>query len=204
VPSHRTRLPSPAAQAETLYLKGMHLLRQERGVEAEPLLQQALQLDPGHAFARQALASVWIGEGRTLATEALLQQGLQIAPAESGWAMLLARLQVERGDRQAAIQTLRNSLAEASPLAVRHADPHAFLAALLQRQGDHDEAVARFTTALRLVPDKGIWWMGLGISLQAAGHAQQATAAYERALNANGLPAHLRAFVEQRLQQVSP
>lgn len=75
---------------------------------------------------------------------------------------------------------------------------------MLQQQGYHDEAVAHFTSALRLVPDKGVWWMGMGISLQAGGHPQQATAAYGRALNATGFPAHLRIFVEQRLQQVSP
>ena len=204
VPIRRARPSSPASQAETLYLKGMHQLQRGRVTEAEGLLQQALQIDPGHAFARQALASVWIGEGRSLATEALLQQGLQIAPAQTGWITLLARLQVERGDRQAAIQTLCSGLAGLPATAERHAAPHAFLAALLQQQGEHEEAVTRFTTALRLAPDQGVWWMGLGISLQASGQAQRAAAAYGRALSTAGFPAHLRVFVEQRLQQVSP
>lgn len=196
---------SSAERAEMLYQKGMRLQQQGRDAEAEALLQQALQMAPAHVFARQALASIQIEAGRMLQAEVLLQQGLQLAPAEKGWAVLLARLQLERGDRQTAIETLRASLGHAPATAVHNAEAHAFLAALLQQQGGHDaEAASHYITALRLMSDRGVWWMGLGISLQASGEAEQAAAAYRRALIAPGLPAHLRVFIEQRLQQVSP
>ena len=112
--------------------------------------------------------------------------------------MALARLQVDRGDTTQAAATLRKGLdyAQGSP------DYIAFLAAVLQRQGRHEEAVEQFQAALRQKPAAGVWWLGLGISLQSANRAADAQDAFRRARATNNLSPELSAFAEQRIRQL--
>ena len=67
----------------------------------------ALRLDPKHAAARQALIALLMGRGRTAEAQGVLREGLAALPDNTAWAMLLARLQVEGGDRAGALATLR-------------------------------------------------------------------------------------------------
>jgi MSHA biogenesis protein MshN len=112
--------------------------------------------------------------------------------------MTLARLQLDRGDSAGAIATLQGSLAYAQ----ESPDYIAFFAAMLQRQGRHEEAIAQFLVALRAKPGAGVWWLGLAMSLQAVNRAPEAQDAYRRAKNSNSLNPELTAFADQRLRQL--
>jgi MSHA biogenesis protein MshN len=112
--------------------------------------------------------------------------------------MILARLLVEKGQLHQAIETLRHTLPHAS----EHADYQAFLAALLQRDAKHKEAIEHYAVALRQNPQNGIWWMGMGISLQAENRFSEAQEAFSRAKTSNMLSAELLAFVDQKLNQL--
>ena len=79
------------------------------------------------------------------------------------FASLLARLQAERGDVHGAIETMYSSL----PMAGGQAEFQALLAGLLQRDKRHKVAAEHYQAALKIQPENGVWWMGLGISLQA-------------------------------------
>jgi len=115
----------------------------------------------------------------------------------TGFAMLLARIMVERGQVPEALAVLQR---HASP-PDKNPDFHAFAGALYQRLGRHKEAIQQYESALRLAPSAGVWWVGLGISLQAAEQPKEATDAYTRAKSA-GLTPELASFVEQRLKQL--
>jgi MSHA biogenesis protein MshN len=52
------------------------------------------------------------------------------------------------------------------------------------------------------VPNNGIWLMGMGISLQALQHNDDARAAYRRALSTNSLNPQLQAFVQNKLKEL--
>jgi MSHA biogenesis protein MshN len=84
----------------------------------------------------------------------------------------------------------------------RNPDFHAFAAALYQRLGRHKEAIEQYQSALRLAPSAGVWWLGLGISLQAAERPKDALDAYTRAKSAGNLAPELLGFVDQRLKQL--
>jgi MSHA biogenesis protein MshN len=112
--------------------------------------------------------------------------------------MLLARLQVERGDVPLALETLQKTL----PYAGELADYQSFVAALQQRQSHHEEAVAHYQIALKLAPNNGLWLMGMGISLQALQRKEEARDAYLRALATNSLSAQLQAYVQQKLKEL--
>ena len=112
--------------------------------------------------------------------------------------MIVARLQVEKGDQQAAITTLQRSL----PYALERAEYRAFLAALLQREGRHKEAIEHYLAAVRKTPQSGLWWMGLGISMQADSRDAEAREAFTHARETQSLSPELQAFVDQKLKQL--
>ncbi len=187
---------SNAQQADAEYRKAAALMQQGRITEALTGYEAALRLDAGHDQARQALVALLLEGKRGADAERVLQEGLKNKPAQTGFAMLLARLQVERGAMEQAMATLEKSL----PYADAQADYHAFLAALLQRQNRHKEAITHYQIVLQLAPNNGIWQMGYGISLQALQRNAEAKEAYKRALDTQTLSPDLQAFVQQKLK----
>jgi len=191
-------VPTQAERAENEFGKATVLLNQGRVAEAMDGFKSTLQQDGGHAAARQALVGLLLENRRIDEAQQLLQEGLSRSPDRSAYAMLLARIQVERGDLQGA----HDLLSKHAGSAANNADYHAFDAALLQRLGRHKEAVSGYQAALRLTPGAGVWWMGMGISLQADNRGTEALDAFGRAKAAGGLSADLLSFVDQRMKQL--
>jgi MSHA biogenesis protein MshN len=189
---------TPAASAENEFRKATELLNRGRVAEAIDGYKLALQRDAGHAAARQALVALLLENRRIEEAQQYLQEGLNLYPDRYTYAILLARIQVDRGDLQGAHDLLRKYAGSAA----NDAEYHAFDAALLQRLGRHKEAVAGYQAALKLVPGAALWWMGLGISLQADNREAEALNAFQRAKSAGGLSPALVAFVDQRLKQL--
>lgn len=188
---------SPAQQADAEFRKGIALMQQGRVSEAIGSYEAALQLDAGLQAARQALVALLLESKRGTDAERVLQEGQKSRPDQIGSAMLLARLQVERGALDQATATLEKSL----PYADSQADYQAFIAALRQRQERHKEAINHYQIALQLVPNNGVWLMGYGISLQALQRNEDAKDAFRRALDSQSLSPDLQRFVQQQLKQ---
>lgn len=186
-------------RAENDYRKAGSALQQGRQAEAIDGLEQAVQLDAQHAAARQMLVGLLLQAKRTDEAVHMAQEGLALDPAQVGLAMILARVQVEQGNLRPALDTLSHSL----PYAQERADYQAFLAALLQRDKRHKDAIEHYLTALGKAPQNGLWWMGLGISLQAENRLPEAREAFGRAKTANTLSPELQAFVDQKLAQLA-
>ena len=144
----------------------------------------------------QALSGLLIGQGR--ADEAkTLSEGLALAPREPGLAMMLARLLAERGELQRAADVLQTAAIDSpSP------EECAFHAAILQRLNRHAEAAVLFAAALRVMPNNGVWWMGLGMSLAADARNGDAREAFSRARASGGLTPELASYIDQRLRQL--
>jgi MSHA biogenesis protein MshN len=141
------------------------------------------------------LAALLLEEKRGGEAEQLLQERLKDRPEHTGFAMLLARLQVERGATSEALVTLERSASHAQS----RADYLAFLAALQQRSNRHAEAISHYQAALQLQPGNGPWLVGYGISLQALLRTEEAKAAYKQALESKNLSPDLKAFVQRKL-----
>ncbi len=186
-------------QAENEYRKALVLMKQGQPIAAITGFETALQLDAGHVEARQTLARLLLGYQRNADAERLLQLGLQLDTKQSNLAMLLARIQVGRNDLAQALETLQVSL----PYAGKLPDYRAYMAALLQRQNRHREAIIHFRNALQLNPQSGVWLMGMGISLRAEKKNAEARDVFKRALDSNTLNAELREFVMQQLREIS-
>lgn len=185
-------------RAENEFRKATVSIQQGRQSEAIAALEQALQLDAKHVSARQVLIGVLLDTKRMDEAMRIASEGVDLDPGQSGLAMVLARLQIEKNALRPAIETLERS----RPYATERADYMAFLAALLQRDAQHGRAAEAYMLALQKTPQNGVWWMGLGISLQAEQRIAEAREAFSRARSDDSLAPDLRAFVSARLAQL--
>ncbi|WP_051971435.1 tetratricopeptide repeat protein [Massilia sp. 9096] len=194
------RQESNAQRAENEYGRALADLQDGRMTEALAALQGALRIDPGHDAARQTLVGLLVEANRPEEAMRELESGLARDPRQPALAMLLARLQIERGG--SGIETLTRSLPYAGSGSAESAEYHAFLAGALQRQGRQRDAAEQYQQALRTVPGNGVWWMGLGISLRADKRNAEALDAFQKARTSGGLSTELQAFVERQIAQI--
>jgi MSHA biogenesis protein MshN len=185
-------------RAEDEFRRGAMLVNQGRLAEGTDSLRGALEIDPQHEAARQTLVALLVEARRVDEAVPVLQQGLALNAQNTAFAVLLARIMVERNDVPGALSLLQKHAAPQD----RSPEFHAFAAALYQRLDRHAEAIERYQTALRLAPSAGVWWLGLGISHQAAGQPKEAREAFTRAKSAGNLSPDLTGFVDQRLRQL--
>ena len=189
--------PTSEEEAEERYRKAAERVRKGHESQARPLLEEALRLFPGHIAARQTLVALLGEAGQNLEAEAVLREGRAVAPENAWFTLSLARLQAARGDAEAAAASLLSGIASRSV----NAEYHATLGGLLIHLKRHPEAARQYQLALRMQPEQGAWWLGLGLSLAAQGQTDEARAAYSRALAAGNLPENLLGFVRAKLAE---
>ena len=194
----KPRYTSPTEKAEAEYRKAMLLLNQAKTEEAIYKLRSALKEDANYAIARQTLVSLFIEQKRFDEAEELLQETLRTNPAQPISAIKLARIQVEKGNNKAAHETLQRS----ATFGINDPNYRAFHAGILQRIGDHTSAINEYQAALKLAPEANVWWMGLGISLEAQGKTAEARDAFTHARAGGTLSPELDQFVQQKLSQL--
>ena len=192
----RIRPPSPEQLAEQHYQQGYQLLQQGEHALGEQRWQEALLAHPPHIPAREGLVGLYLSQGRAVEARALLREGIALQPGYGQFYLLQARLQLDDGQQQQALNTLEQGLARQS----QGPDYLAFMAALYQREQAFEQSIAHYQRALSLQPAQAPWWMGLGISLEGAGKQTEARQAYREALDRGGLSPQLQEFVKQRLR----
>ena len=189
--------PSAEEDAEERYRKAVTLIQKGRENLARPLLEESIRLFPGHVAARQTLATLLSETGLSVEAEAVLRDGRIASPDNTWFVLNLARLQAARGDVEGAVASLQSGIAGRGV----NAEYRATLAALLARLKQHAEAAHQYGLALKLQPEQGTWWMGLGLAMAAQGKSAEARAAYSRALTAGNLPEKLEEFVRVKLAE---
>ncbi len=183
--------------ADSEYRHAAALIDQGRLREAQQRLRGAIDMEPRHEAARQTLAALLLEERSYDAAAEVLAAGLKRNPAQSNFAVALSRLHLERGNLPAAIAVLRDH----ASYAVAHPEYRAFAAALYARSGAHAEAIGEYEAALKLAPQMGSWWIGLGLAHEAEDRSDAATEAFRRARATGALSASLNQFVERKLQR---
>ena len=186
-------LTPPAAQrALDLYRQALELATSGHGRAALEKLHDALKLDPGLLSARLHAVTLSLELGQPVQAEAIALQGLAVAPHEPQLTYLLARVLADRGDAAGAIAHLdRATRLSGEAFGLR--------AGLLAQRGEFERALHDYEQAVRAQPGNSLWWLGLGVTLEAAGHAPQARLAYARAQSV-GIERHeLNLFVDQKL-----
>jgi MSHA biogenesis protein MshN len=196
----RTERPyTPEELAENAYRDAAHLRAQGNPAEAERRLKSFLVSNPKAIKARELLVSIQLDSGRWVEAQDTLEQGVAQAPEYLTFRYQLARLYLEHGADNQALTLLEGARREG------RTDPelYAFLAALYERAGRHADAVKNYQDALVLRPVEGKWWLGLGISLEAAKNEAAARDAYRHALESGRLTANLSHYAEDRLRALA-
>ena len=73
------------------------------------------------------------------------------------------------------------------------------LAAWQQQSGAFEQAVQSYRRLIKLEPERGSWWLGVGISLERLGRLRESYIAYLEAETCGDLDAPVRRFVQERL-----
>lgn len=188
-------LATPRDRADAEYGKAENAMAAGRSAEAMESLRSALKHEPGYVQVRQSMLRQLLVQRKFDEAMMVLQEGLEVQPNQTGWAMSLARLQLEKGDVAAADRTLMQSAGYAEA----NADYAGFQGHLKTRLGVHRQAVMYYQRATRLSPAEGRWWLGLGLALEADGSGAEAKQAFQRSLATSSLSGELARLAEQHL-----
>ncbi|MBF0439648.1 MAG: PEGA domain-containing protein [Magnetococcales bacterium] len=136
--------------------------------------------------------------------EAVLQQVLKIDPGHIKALRRLARIMVETSRPDKALELLKNSIGGRSDSFLAEEDPNlaAFMAALYQRREEHWQAIDLYDALLKKYPNKGLWQMGIAISLEKVDESAEALRAYKKALASGDLSHKLQSFVRKRIEKL--
>lgn len=186
-------IPPSAAQRATLaYQQAIDLAAGGHSTPAIAQALDALKADPDHIAARELAAALMMETHRLGDAAALMRDGLARQPQQPHLIMLLARIEAETGETQAALARLT-----AAP--GLDGEGHGLRAALLARAERYREAASAYEAAVRLQPDNATWWFGLGVSLDANGQPALARQALQRARAIGSLRGDALAYVDQKL-----
>lgn len=178
--------------AQTRACQGAGLLYTGRHAEAVPLLQEALEIDPGCTEARWALSKTLMRLGRYDEAGKNLDQGMKSDPGRAvlhieraTWLELAMKSSPPGKEQMASLQL--DDARRAVRLGPDNVEAHSILAMIMRREGRAEEAVAAFREVLRIDPQNllahrflGNLYAGLGRPDDAARHSGY-TAAIEKA-----------------------
>lgn len=181
--------------AEIAYNKGYKYLQQGNMYQGKEYLRKALSLYIPHIKAREMLAGIYIKSGRLINAAELLSEGVNVVPEYPLFAKLYARVLLEQNKPQLAIRVLERGAAitDVEP------DYYALLAASYQRVNQHKKSTDIYLRLVKTRPQEGVWWLGLGISLEKTGKNKQALEAYQRAQKTGSLNEGLVKFSNNRV-----
>jgi MSHA biogenesis protein MshN len=192
------RAPPPTGSAEREFQAGAGAYRIGDMAAAIDYFHRAIVAEPGHLKARRFLVSILVQQGDLESAARYAEEGLRFHQQDPVLLRVLARIHFEQGDTDAALGVL----ARGHPALQDDPDYYALMAAILQKQAKHAESAELYGRLLQLDPQRGVWWAGLGISLEAIGRPTEARRAFERAQRDVSAPANLRSYSAERIAAI--
>ena len=190
---------SSRSRAEKVFTQGVRQYKQGQFKVSIASLERAIELNPENGQARYLLASTYIQQDRADAALSLLARSVELLPENTKIKQLYGQMLFQIGRQQQAIKVLRTRM----PLIDEAPEYHALLAAIYQEMKKHQQSVEIYRTLVSLHPEQSVWWMGLGISLEALDRQPDALSAYEQAMQSGSLSSNLKKYVSQRIQSLS-
>lgn len=200
------KIPKPLTNTQLslqhYYVAATHLSIGEVD-KAENNLSLALSYDVNNSQARDLLATLYSRTGRSeLAIDILQSENIFTRQTYTS-SLLLANLLAARGEVQAAITVMQRmsptQKTNQQHQQIEYQQYYATLAALLYRDAQYDGAQQIYKNLLQRNPHNSVWWLGLGMTLEANARTKAALKAYEQAKQ-NGLgQGAVAQFVDQRI-----
>jgi MSHA biogenesis protein MshN len=189
---------TPEQKAQRQFNHAQTLLAKGNYRTATNALHSALDLDPMLDDARIQLAALYLEKGHVDTARQLLETGRQLKPFHSGMTIAYVRLLADQGEYLSALELLENDQYQGT----FDAETFALSASLHYQLRQYQKAVSRYREALARRPAQGVWWMGLGVSLENIKQRADALEAYRRASTTLQETA-LQTFVTGRISALS-
>ncbi len=187
----------PVSADQQAYRAGLKELERGDLATAEASFKRALLVNPNLLDARLQLIKILQQQMKLTTAETVLQQGLALTPANFNLRKIYAELLLSSQRQNEAIELLKT---RPLPGIAQDLEYYALLAALYQDSGQYEIASSLYAQLLKIKPQAPLWWMGMAISLEHSGSAEQARNAYRQALELPGLSPDLQSFIQSRLQ----
>jgi MSHA biogenesis protein MshN len=188
------RFPALTPEMRTTALYGAALEAAQAGQSRAAIAkaQEALAAQPQHTAARQLAAALEQETGGAGRAITLLKEGLVLMPGHAALALALARVQAQQGLADEALATLDQH-------AVPGAEAQGLRGGVLARRADYAGALVAYEAAARAQPQNSLWWLGLGVSLEALGESARARQAFSKAQALGLAREDLSNYVQERL-----
>lgn len=180
--------------------------------KAENNLNLALSYDPHNSQARDLLVSLFAKTGRSQLAIDLLEKENAFERLSFNASLLLANLLANEGNVPAAINVMQHISPEQQDYPGQKDNPqqqelafqqyYATLAALFYRNAQYDNAQQLYRNLLQQYPNNSVWWLGLGLSLEASDKADAALKAYQQATRGGMANGVVGQFVRQRIEAI--
>lgn len=187
--------PTKKQAAEQQYFDAIMWLQKQKKDFAILALKNALALYPEGKTFRELLATLLIDQGQFSFAQQILFEGLKQNQGYLPFVMLQARMLTLEGNIPAAIHVLEQK----APSIQSDTNYYVLLAALYRQNNQYLEAARVYNDLTKINATVGVWWVGLGISLESLNQKNTAKEAYSQALLCEDLTPQIRAFVSTKI-----
>lgn len=160
--------------------------------KAEQQLKQLLNQHKGYHPAAEKLAYVYLQTQNNDALTSLLEQQITEYPGHTTYRILLARYYADKRQWQNVIHATSNEQTNNTLILMR--------TLALQQLGQHQTAIELYVNLLRQSPERGDWWIGLSVSLEAVKRYRDAHQALVKAANDPRVTQPQHQYIAQKTQ----
>jgi MSHA biogenesis protein MshN len=187
---------SPRELAKQKIIRAEQALANNDIPQAETLFEDVLLVIPEHKSARKKLAALWFGRQAYSDALNLLSQGINLSPNDNEFRLMKARVYLQQNFIQQAFATL-NQMPGAND--VVNVEYQSLRATTAQQLNEFSFAAQAYQILVNIEPSAARWWLGLAVAHDSNSEFEQASNAYQTALNKSGLSGSAETFARQRI-----
>jgi tetratricopeptide (TPR) repeat protein len=177
------------------YQDALELINEGKNETAIAKLRETILTPQETPDAYELLATLLIKNKRLNEADKVLASANRTFPGHQRFEQLRAYVLVNSGKIGAALQLLLKN----PPEITQDPDYYAFIASLYQQQGEYMLAAQLYNRILKIQPQRAVWWVGLGVSLEGAEKDNAAQEAYRRASALGDLSPQVQSFVDGKI-----
>ena len=187
---------SPRELAKQKLIRAEQALNNNDISQAETLFEDVLLVMPEHKSVRKQLAALWFGRQAYSDALNLLSQGIYISPNDNEFRLMKARVYLQQNRVQQAFATL-NTMPGVNE--VVNVEYQSLRATTAQQLNEFSFAAQAYQILVSIDPSAARWWLGLAVAHDSNSEFEQASNAYQMALNKSGLSGSAETFARQRI-----
>lgn len=184
------------AQSDKLFNQAQSSVDRGNVSKAKQQLSKALDANFKNHKARLLLLTLLLENANFVEMQKILDGSLNQWPNVNEYRQLQARLHLEKGDKQQALDILQDEI----PSVEMSVDYHALLAFVAQQLQQDSLASKHFQLLLQHNNSRADWWLGFAVSQERLGNNELALQAYNQSISRTGLSETVKNYARQRIK----